>query len=128
MSLNPVMLAVRFVLELLAWGSFGVYGWRAFDSPWRYVLVVVLPIAAMALWGVFTVPGDPSRSGESPVAVAGPIRLLVELAVFGGGALALWLAQLPRWSLALAAALVVYHALAYDRISWLLTTGRSGQP
>ncbi|MFD6107462.1 DUF2568 domain-containing protein, partial [Nocardia salmonicida] len=46
MSLNPALLAVRFLLELIAIASFGVFGWRAFDSPWRYLLVVVLPVAA----------------------------------------------------------------------------------
>ncbi|MFD3745955.1 YrdB family protein [Nocardia sp. NPDC058633] len=124
MSLNPVMLAVRFLLELIAITSFGVLGWRAFDSPWRYLLVVVLPVAAALLWGTFAVPDDPSRGGGAPVPVSGPVRLGVELAVLFGGAAALWGAALPRWALVSAAALVGYHLLAYDRILWLLT-GRS---
>ncbi len=115
------MLAVRFLLELIAIVSFGVYGWLAFDSPWRYLLVGLLPIAAATVWGVFTVPGDPSRSGESPVPVAGPVRLLVEFAVLFGGAGALWAAGLPRLALLSAAVLVGYHLLAHDRIRWLLT-------
>ncbi|MEV0541751.1 MULTISPECIES: YrdB family protein [Nocardia] len=124
MSLNPAMLAVRFLLELIAIASFGVYGWRAFDSPWRYLLVVVLPIAAATLWGVFTLPDDPGRGGGSPVPVSGPVRLLVEFAVLFGGAAALWAAALPRLALISAAVLVGYHLLAYDRVLWLLT-GRS---
>ncbi|MEV6224955.1 YrdB family protein [Nocardia fluminea] len=121
MSLNPALLAVRFLLELIAIASFGVLGWRAFDSPWRYLLVVVLPVAAAVLWGTFAVPDDPGRSGGAPVPVPGPVRLGVEFAVLFGGAAALWGAGLPRWALISAAVLVGYHLLAYDRVRWLLT-------
>ncbi len=120
-SLNPALLAVRFLLELIAVVSFGVYGWRAFDSPWRYLLVVVLPIAAAVLWGTFAVPGDPSRNGEASVPVPGQARLLVEFVVLFGGAVALWAAGLPRLALASVIVLVGYHLLAYDRVVWLLT-------
>ncbi|MFI6956721.1 YrdB family protein [Nocardia sp. NPDC050408] len=126
MSLNPVMLAVRLFLELAAISSFAVCGWRAFDSPWRYVLVVLLPLAAAAAWGTFAVPGDPSRSGKAPVAVDGWVRLLVEIVVLFGGAAAFWIAGLPRWALVFTTVLVVYHAIGYDRITWLLNTGRTG--
>ncbi|MFD6392139.1 YrdB family protein [Nocardia sp. NPDC055029] len=124
MSLNPAMLAARFLLELIAIASFGVYGWRAFDSPWRYLLVVVLPIAAAVLWGTFTLPDDPGRGGGSPVPVSGPVRLVVEFVVLFGGAAALWAAGLSRAALISATVLVAYHLLAYDRVLWLLT-GRS---
>ncbi|MEV5836796.1 YrdB family protein [Nocardia sp. NPDC052112] len=126
MSLHPVMLVVRLFLELTAISSFAVCGWRAFDSPWRAVLVVVLPLAAATIWGTFAVPGDPSRSGKAPVAVDGWVRLLVEIVVLFGGAAAFWLAGLPRWALAFTAVLVVYHAVGYDRITWLFDTGRTG--
>ncbi|MEV0686842.1 YrdB family protein [Nocardia sp. NPDC050378] len=126
MSLNPALLAVRFLLELIAITSFGVFGWRAFDSPWRYLLVVVLPVAAAVLWGTLAVPDDPSRSGDAPVPVPGPVRLGVEFAVLFGGAAALWAAGLPRLVLISAAVLVGYHLLAYDRVLWLLT-GRTPQ-
>ncbi|MFE3444091.1 YrdB family protein [Nocardia sp. NPDC059180] len=121
MSLNPAMLAVRLVLELAALTAFGVFGWRAFDSPWKFALVVILPLAAATLWGTFAVPGDPSRGGEAPIAVSGQVRLLVELVVLFGGAAALWAAGLPRWALTFGAILVVYHVIAHDRIRWLIT-------
>ncbi|WP_223885823.1 YrdB family protein [Nocardia colli] len=119
MSLNPAMLAIRFLLELVAIASFGIYGWRAFDSPWKFLLVILLPLVAAAAWGTFAVPDDPSRSGEAPVAIPGLVRLLVELAVLGGGAAALWAADLPRWALISAIVLAIYQALAYDRLLWL---------
>ncbi|KAA8877454.1 DUF2568 domain-containing protein [Nocardia colli] len=113
------MLAIRFLLELVAIASFGIYGWRAFDSPWKFLLVILLPLVAAAAWGTFAVPDDPSRSGEAPVAIPGLVRLLVELAVLGGGAAALWAADLPRWALISAIVLAIYQALAYDRLLWL---------
>lgn len=115
------MLATRFLLELVAIVSFGIYGWRAFDSPWRFLLVVVLPLAAATLWGTFAVQGDPSRSGAAPVPVPGQVRLLVEITVLFGGAAALWAAGLARPALISAIVLVGYHLLAYDRVLWLLT-------
>ncbi|MFF2554369.1 YrdB family protein [Nocardia sp. NPDC058058] len=121
MSLNPFMLGVRLLLELAAIVSFGVLGWREFDSPWRYLLVAVLPIIVAALWGTFAVPGDPSRNGQATVAVPGAVRLALELAIFGGGAIALWAAGLPVAALVSAVILVIYQALAYDRVSWLLS-------
>ncbi|MEU6583343.1 YrdB family protein [Nocardia sp. NPDC046763] len=120
MSLNPVMLGVRFLLELTAVASFGILGWRDFDAPWRYLLVLTLPIVVAAVWGIFAVPGDPSRNGAATVPVAGMVRLLIEIAVLGGGAAALWAAGLPMTALLSTAVLVTYHALAYDRVSWLL--------
>lgn len=125
MSLNPALLAVRFLLELAAFASVGIYGWRAFDAPWQFALVVLLPVLAATVWGTFAVPGDPSRSGKAPVAVAGPVRLGVEIIVLFGGAAALWLAELPRWALVSVVVLVVYHLLAYDRIGWLLGLAKS---
>ncbi|MFE3187535.1 YrdB family protein [Nocardia sp. NPDC059240] len=120
MSLNPVMLGVRFLLELTAVVSFGILGWRAFDTPWRFLLVVILPIAIAAIWGTFAVPGDPSRNGEATVAVPGAVRLVVEVLVLGGGALSLWGAGLSTAALISVIVLVIYQALAYDRITWLL--------
>ncbi|MVU83855.1 DUF2568 domain-containing protein [Nocardia sp. ET3-3] len=120
MSLNPFMLGVRFLLELTAVASFGILGWRAFESPWRFLLVVLLPILVAAAWGVFAVPGDPSRNGEATVAVPGAVRLVLEILVLGGGAFALWGAGLSVAALVSAVVLVVYTALAYDRLGWLL--------
>ncbi|MFB7719186.1 YrdB family protein [Nocardia sp. NPDC056100] len=121
MSLNPFMLGVRFLLELAAIVSFGVLGWREFDAPWRYLLVVVLPLIVAVVWGTFAVPGDPSRNGEATVAVPGAVRLVVEVAVLGGGAVALWAAGLTVTALISAIVLVAYQALAYDRVGWLLS-------
>ncbi|WP_051161946.1 DUF2568 domain-containing protein [Nocardia brevicatena] len=56
MSLRPALLGVRFLLEVSAVVSFGVLGRRCADSPWRWLLVLALPMVTVALWGVIAVP------------------------------------------------------------------------
>ncbi|WP_349307866.1 DUF2568 domain-containing protein [Streptomyces sp. H10-C2] len=62
-----------------------------------------------------------SRSGKAPVPVPGPVRFAVEAAVFGTAVAALATAGVPLVALGYAAALVAYHATAYDRLRWLLS-------
>jgi hypothetical protein len=73
----------------------------------------------MTLWGVFAVPGDPSRSGRAPVPVPGAVRLLVEAAFFGAATAAL-VRDGATWAIAFAGIVVVHYALSYDRVAWLL--------
>ena len=72
------------------------------------------------MWGVFAVPGDPSRSGRAPVATPGPVRLLLELLVFFGSAVALATSNVRTVALVYTIILVLYHLAAYARIRWLL--------
>ena len=74
----------------------------------------------MLIWGVFNVPGDPSRSGAAPVPVPGVVRLLLELAILVGGAFALWLSGYRAASIILAVLIVAHYLLSIDRIAWLL--------
>ena len=71
MGSQPLNLALRFLLELVAWGAVGLWGWSVTDGALRYLLAMGLPLLVMALWGIFAVPGDRSRSGRAPV----PVRL-----------------------------------------------------
>jgi hypothetical protein len=117
---HPLNLAVRFLLELAALSSMGVWGWRAGTGWLRFVLAALIPMTAAVLWGVFAVPDDPSRSGAAPVAVPGLVRLALEAAVFGFGSWALKDSGFTRTSLALGVVIVVHYAISYDRIAWLL--------
>ncbi|MEX2373053.1 MAG: DUF2568 domain-containing protein, partial [Dehalococcoidia bacterium] len=78
-------LGLRFLLELAALAGLGLAGWRLAPAPWNWLAVIALPVLAAALWGVFNVPGDPSRSGSAPVIVPGGLRLAVEFLVLFGG-------------------------------------------
>lgn len=108
-------LVLRFGLELACLLGIGVAGWQVAPA-----LGVAGSAGAAAAWGVFAVPGDPSRSGNAPLAVHGWVRLLVEAVVFIGGAAA-WLVA-GRWAIAvtLTALLALHHAVALPRLRWLL--------
>ncbi|ADI12533.1 putative integral inner membrane protein [Streptomyces bingchenggensis BCW-1] len=118
---NDAMLAVRFLLELVSLACVTLWAWRRVPSPWRWAAVVLLPVAVGWSWGTFTVPDDPSRSGESDIHTPGPVRLLLELAVFFGAVAALHFAGLRRAARWLLAVMVAYQILAYDRVGWLLS-------
>ena len=80
MENNPINLTVRFVLELLALFAMGVWGWTQHSGLTQWVMTLLLPLGAAALWGVFRVPNDP---GKAVVAVPGWVRLLLEALFFG---------------------------------------------
>ncbi|MFI7301076.1 DUF2568 domain-containing protein [Streptomyces sp. NPDC050121] len=108
------------MLELVALVCFGVWAWITAPDSLRYVFVVAVPLVVAVLWGVFATPDDASRSGGTVIATPGPLRFVLELAVFFGGAAALYAAGSHTLALTLAGALVVYHLLSWDRILWLL--------
>lgn len=120
MGTHPLNLAFRFVLELSALASLASFGWARFDGVARWLSAFGFPMLFMVLWGVFAVPDDPSRSGNAPVPVAGSVRLVVELGLFGAAALALYFGEHPRLAVALAASVIVHYMLSWDRIAWLL--------
>jgi hypothetical protein len=113
-------LVLRFVLELACLLGIAVAGWQVTPA-----LGVALSVTAAAAWGVFAVPDDPSRSGNAPVPVHGWARLLVEIAVFVGGAVAWFVAG--RWIVAvtIGALLVLHHVDALPRLRWLLQQRRT---
>ncbi len=113
-------LALRFALELMALIGLGIGAWSSTTGPLRWVAVVGVPVAAAAIWGVFNVLGDPSRSGAAPVEVAGWVRLGIELLILGAGVLALAIADHRNVAIGLAALIVVHYAVSWKRIRWLL--------
>jgi hypothetical protein len=120
MGFHPVNLAIRFLLELFALVAMGVWGAQQGDGAARYVLALLIPFVAATLWGVFAVPGDRSRSGKAPVAVAGAVRLGVEAAFFIFAVFALHQSGHAQLAAVLGAAIAIHYAVSYDRIAWLL--------
>lgn len=120
MSKHPVNLAIRFALEVTAIVSFSVWGLKLLDSWVSIILAILLPLIFALLWGVFAVPNDPSRSGKTVVVTPGPIRLVLELVLFGAAA---WMLfdldfQKPGWIFS--ALVLIHYVSSYDRIAWLL--------
>ncbi len=120
MSLHPLNLAVRFVLEIAALVAIGYWGFKEHTGILQFVLGLGLPLLAAAAWGIFAVPGDRTRSGDAPVPVPGALRLLLELSLFALASWALCDAGSPVLALILASVVVVHYALSYDRIGRLL--------
>jgi hypothetical protein len=117
---RPWALGIRFALELVALVCFGLWAWATVPAPLRYVCVVAVPVLVAVLWGTLATPDDASRSGKTVIATPGPLRFLLELAVFFGGAAALYVAGSHALAVALAGVLIVYHLLSWDRVLWLL--------
>jgi hypothetical protein len=120
MGSHPSNLALRFLLELVALCSLGLWGWNMSDGWIGWLLAPVLPLAAAAMWGTFAVPNDPSRSGAAPVPIPGVLRLLLELAFFTAAVLCLHSLGWERWAVGVALIVILHYASSYDRVAWLL--------
>ncbi len=80
---------LRFLLELFAFVSLGVWGFLAFPLPWPGVLVgLCAPALAILLWALFVSPKAVFRI--DPFGQA-----LVEIAVFSAAALGWWMLGQP---------------------------------
>ena len=121
MGTHPLNLAVRFVLELSALFIFGLWGWRQGGGGWRMVTALAVPLIAAALWGIFAVPGDPSRSGSAHVPVPGLLRLALEIGFFASATLALYDLGYTVLTAIFGTAIVVHYLLSYDRVRWLIS-------
>ena len=120
MGSNPINLAIRFLLEMAALIAMGLWGWSQGD-PWlRYILAFGIPIAAASVWGMFAVPGDPSRSGSAPVAVPGFFRLIIEISFFTFAVWAVYKLGYSRLWWMLALIISIHYIISYDRVFWLL--------
>lgn len=91
----PVLLALRFLLELCLLATFAVIGWAAFDS-WvlQVAAAVLLPLIVAVCWGMLL---SPRRRIDLPLSV----RIVVELVLFAAAAVGLWSVGLPAlaWGL-----------------------------
>jgi hypothetical protein len=120
MSKNPLNLALRFLLELSAIATFGAWGYSLAQGGMRILMALLFPVLFAGVWGVFAVRNDPSRSGKTVVQTPGPVRLILELSLFG---VAAWMLfdlglSLPAW---IFSGLVLAHYLiSWDRMAWLL--------
>ena len=120
MGAHPANLVMRFVLEMTALFAMGYWGWQQQEDLIRYLFAVVVPLGAASLWGLFAVPGDPSRSGKALVEVSGAVRFVVEAAFFTFGVLTAYQAVNPVLAVILAVGIAIHYAVSYDRVSWLL--------
>ena len=120
MGSHPINLMFRFILELCALAAAGFWGWKQSDGFFRLILSIGVPIILAAIWGVFAVPDDPSRSGNAPVVVSGILRIAIELSIFAFAIWSLYSTGFIGLSKILGMAVILHYVLSYDRIIWLL--------
>jgi len=121
MGSHPINLIIRFLLEIIALMSVGMWGWKQSEGWLRFVLAIGIPIILAAIWGTFAVPDDPSRSGTAPIVTPGFIRLVIELGFFALATWALYDMGSIKLSLALGIIVVLHYVVSYDRIIWLIS-------
>lgn len=120
MGSHPINLTIRFLLELSALLAMGAWGWQQGEGSLRLILAVGVPFIAAIVWGMFAVPHDPSRSGKAPIAVAGILRLALELAFFVFAVWVLYQVGATELSWTLGIAVIIHYLASYDRILWLI--------
>ena len=121
MGSHPINLVIRFLLEISALVSVGMWGWKQSEGWFRLVLAIGIPIILAVIWGTFAVPNDPSRSGNAPIVTHGVIRLVIELAFFDVATWSLYDIGFNKLSLGLGIIVVLHYIISYDRIIWLMS-------
>ena len=79
-------LAVKFLLELAAFASFAVWGWSVAGGVTGLALAILLPLAAIAIWGLWCAPKATRRlptAWRAPLEVG--IFLLAAVALVAAG-------------------------------------------
>jgi hypothetical protein len=117
-------LIFAFLLEAAMFICIGIWGWHLGDGGvFSGFLTAIFVVIAAGVWGLCRVPGDLPR-GDSRVPVSGPVRLVIEFAVLGLAVFGIWAAGSRAAGETLLTAGVIHHALTWERIRWLLHTGR----
>ena len=117
MNTHPLNLAVRFFLELIMLAVIAWWGYHHF-SGWAGIgAAIAFPVLAATLWGVFRIPNDPR---PAPVAIPGPLRLLLEFALFGWAVWGLHDLGFDTLAWVLAGMLAAHYLVSYDRTAAML--------
>lgn len=113
-------LALRFLLELAAIITMGIWGYHISEGAPGIIFAILLPIGFALLWGIFAVPHDPSRSGKTVIPTPGIIRLLLEIGLFTA---ATWMMRDLDYSQGwwiYGSIVLVHYAISHERVYWLL--------
>ena len=96
-GLRGLALTIRFLCELGMLAGLAYWGFRVGDGGGAWLLGIGAPVLAAAIWGAFVAP-----KASWPVPV--PVRLVIELVLFGAAVAALAAAGQPVLAATLAAA------------------------
>lgn len=117
MNAHPLNLVLRFLLELVMLAVIAFWGYHRFPGWQGVAASITFPVMAAILWGVFRIPNDPR---PAPVAIPGPLRLLLEWALFAWAVWALEDLGYDTGAWLLAGILVGHYLFSYDRTASML--------
>jgi len=117
MNTHPVNLALRFLLELVMLAVLAFWGYLRFRGWQGTAAAIAFPLVAATLWGFFRIPNDPK---PAPVAIPGPLRLLLEWALFSWATWALEDLGYDWGAWLLGGVLVAHYLVSYDRTAAML--------
>lgn len=117
---HPLNLGLRFILEMANLTALGYWGFNTFENHFSFIIGIGLPVLFAAIWGIFAVPNDPSRSGKTVIKTTGMIRLILELVFFSAGAITLFNLGFNLLFLAFSLIVIFHYLFSVDRIKWLL--------
>ncbi|MCB0277863.1 MAG: YrdB family protein [Calditrichaeota bacterium] len=112
-------LYLRGGLELTSLVAMGYWGYDQ-GSGENWAAALLIPASAAAIWGIFAVKDDPSRSGETVINTPGWLRLLIELGFFTFASYGLQDMGQESTALVLGSATILHYSFSLDRIKWLL--------
>ena len=97
---------LRFMLELSVLAALGYWGFVKFDGAVQWLFGLGAPLIAASVWGTFVAP-------KASRPTVDPVRLLLEVAVFGSGVAALLAAGSTALALVFAALVVVHLGFTF---------------
>jgi hypothetical protein len=104
--MGPANDGLRFLLELGTLAAVAVGGWSAGDGWSRWLLAVIAPLVVILIWSRFMAPKSTARVGD-------PLRLVLEVVIFGSGVVALAASGHAVWAAVFAALVVLHLALTF---------------
>lgn len=105
--LKHLNLGIRFCLELCLLGSLGFASFQMLHGhALKWLAVLGLPILVATVWGLFIAPKSQHQLDQ-------PVRLIIELLLFGFAFWLLHIAGYPGLSVAFAIVVVLNEILVY---------------
>lgn len=117
---HPINLTIRFLLEIAVLATVATWGFTNFEGFYSYFIGIGAPISMSAMWGIFAVPNDPSRSGKTVVKTKGTVRLFLESIFFITGSYALYSIGYTSLFYSFSIIAILHYTFSLDRINWLL--------
>jgi len=117
---TTINLVIRFFLELIMLSTIGYWGWIKGNGAFRVLLAAGLPLITAAIWFIFAVPNDPSRSGNAPIPVPGFVRLLIEVGLFSTATMIFYSSVNKTIGIIFGIIVIINYGIAYQRFLWMI--------